>query len=247
MFTLLRRFPLFVLLAGSVALAGPPMITDDPDTPEKGHWEINVAYTAEKRGDAWTMEAPLLDLNYGLFDNVQLKLEGPYLLSSEGSHRHSDFGNLEAGVKWRFLDQEKDGISVSTYPQFAFAGTNRSVRRGLAAEGWEFLLPVEFQYEIGEHDTVFAEVGWAWVEHEKGNLFAGIVYSHAFSEGFDVLAELHTEGEARASAQELVANVGFHWQTWEHAALIGSAGRSLIEGDEPAADFFGYLACQLTF
>ena len=186
-------------------------------------------------------------MNYGLLDNVQLKLEGPYLISSEHSDRTSDFGNLEAGVKWRFLDREKAGISVSAYPQFAFSGTGRSVRRGLAAEGWEFLLPVQLQHELGDHDTVFAEVGWAWVEHEAGNLFAGIVYAHGFGEELEVFTELHTEGEAKMSSQELVANVGFHWQTWEHAALIGSVGRSLTGGDEPKADVFGYLGWQLTF
>ena len=35
----------FALCVSVVALAGPPMITDDPSTPRAGGWEINLAFT----------------------------------------------------------------------------------------------------------------------------------------------------------------------------------------------------------
>ncbi len=235
------------LLAARPVHAGPPMITDDPDTPGQGHWEINLAVTGARSGGEWELEAPLIDLNYGLLDSVQLKFEMPWLVQTDGHHSHDGAGNAEIGVKWRFLDQESAGLSVSTYPQFAFRGHRGSAARGLASEGWEFVLPVQFQRELGPHDTVFAEVGWAWSEHEDGALAAGIVWEHALTDAFDVLFELHTEGEARWSAQELVANAGFHWTANEHAALIGAVGRSLTHGDGPETTFLGYLAWQLTF
>lgn len=53
---------------------GPPLETDDPDTPGAGRWEINAATTLEKRRDVWEW-TPLLDINYGIGERVQLKLK----------------------------------------------------------------------------------------------------------------------------------------------------------------------------
>src|SRR6478672_7444093 len=37
------------------AQAGPPLITNDPDTPGPGAWEINIAATGDRTGDAWAV------------------------------------------------------------------------------------------------------------------------------------------------------------------------------------------------
>jgi len=245
---MMKRFLLLPLCLCCVAHAGPPILTDDPDTPEKGHWEINIATTAEKRSGDWSLETPLLDLNYGLFDNVQLKFEMPYLIESEeGGSFHSGLGDAEFGVKWRFLDQEKSGISMSTYPQFAFNTASHSVHLGLVDDGWEFILPVEFQREICDGTTVFGELGYVWTEYEGNGLMWGLAIEQEISEPFSVLAEIHGESSDHFNDTEVIANLGFHWQATEHAALIGAIGRGLNEGGEPQAKFLSYLGVQLTF
>ena len=50
------------------------MITDDPGTPGNGKWEINLPIAFEHRPEEWTMDAPGIDLNYGLGDHIQLTL-----------------------------------------------------------------------------------------------------------------------------------------------------------------------------
>jgi hypothetical protein len=52
---------LFTLAASLSVDAGPPLITDDPDTPGDGRWEINLPITLEQSRDQRTFEAPLLD------------------------------------------------------------------------------------------------------------------------------------------------------------------------------------------
>jgi hypothetical protein len=51
-------FPAVVLAQG-----GPPMITDDPDTPGPGYWEINVVRILEKSRLERRLEGPLAELN----------------------------------------------------------------------------------------------------------------------------------------------------------------------------------------
>jgi hypothetical protein len=69
-------FVVGVLLMFDSAQAGPPFVTDDPEPPPPGGWEINVPFILERAPSKTEMDAPLLDFNYGL-PNVQLKLEIP--------------------------------------------------------------------------------------------------------------------------------------------------------------------------
>src|SRR6187455_3167995 len=91
-----------VFLVGLVmahAQGGPPMITDDPGTPGDGHWEINVAFTTEHSPDERIAEMPLVDLNYGIGERLQLKYEVAWLRLEDDSGRHDGFSNSLAGVK----------------------------------------------------------------------------------------------------------------------------------------------------
>src|SRR6187399_3243238 len=129
----IRRFAAAIaaplVLAGSArAQGGPPLLTDDTGTPGDGVWEVNVAARIEKTSQEKLWEAPLLDLNYGVGDRVQVKFEIPWaVLDSDEEGTRSGFGNPLIGVKWRFLDQASDGVSVSTYPQIELNALSSSV------------------------------------------------------------------------------------------------------------------------
>src|SRR5438093_11355158 len=62
------------LLTFASIRAGPPFVTDDPEPPPPGGWEINIPFILERTPGTTEMDAPLFDLNYGL-PNIQLKLE----------------------------------------------------------------------------------------------------------------------------------------------------------------------------
>jgi len=47
------------------AQGGPPMVTDDPDTPGNGNWEINLATSGSHSSGRWEIAAPDADINYG--------------------------------------------------------------------------------------------------------------------------------------------------------------------------------------
>ncbi|MGE5208747.1 MAG: hypothetical protein ACM3KL_05370, partial [Alphaproteobacteria bacterium] len=60
------------VLVTESATAGPPFLTEDPEPPPPGGWEINVPFTVERTPGTTEMETPLFDFNYGLPD-IQLK------------------------------------------------------------------------------------------------------------------------------------------------------------------------------
>jgi len=72
-------FLFLMLISPGLAQAGPPLLTRGPGTPGDGHWENNVAITVEKARTHQRFEAPLMDLNYGLGERIQLKFEMPWV------------------------------------------------------------------------------------------------------------------------------------------------------------------------
>src|SRR6266550_2370267 len=109
------------LLAPGPVQAGPPFVTDDPEPPPPGGWEINVPFIIERTPGTTEMDAPLFDLNYGLPD-IQLKLEVPIKIVHEDSNGTlAGAGDLLIGVKWRFFYSEKSQLQLGIYPQSNFS------------------------------------------------------------------------------------------------------------------------------
>ena len=80
------------------------MITDDPDTPGDGKWEINVAYVEDRAAFARDRSFPHIDLNYDLGDHIRLKYKTGYLEASgsgiDAAKRDADDSLLD--INWRF-------------------------------------------------------------------------------------------------------------------------------------------------
>jgi hypothetical protein len=233
----------FMAVAG---LAGPPLETDDPDTPGNRNWEINFASTLEKRAGLWEFK-PVLDVNYGWGERVQLKLKPRVVvLDPPGDGARAGAGNIQLGVKWRFLDEDKHGFAMSVYPQVDFNPPGRSVERGLVDDGHDFFLPVELARTFGR-TRLYAELGYNWREQREDEWAFGIAAEHPLSDRFRLVAELRDIVQSDFGDHELFFNAGFKWKLQEHWTLLGSAGRSLHEPRGERAAVFSYLGLQLTF
>lgn len=203
------------------AQGGPPLITDDPDTPGPGYWEINVSAFVERRAQVSNVELPRVDVNYGVGRRVQLKIEAPWIREHEDGQVRTGAGDAEAGVKYRFLGQEGKPISWSVYPQIAFNTASASVANGSDA-GSEFFLPTELTIEIGhveingEAGRRFASAGGTW---EFGASTEGHVLPR-----LELLAELHDESRT-GTRDELIANVGARPKLTKQIIVLLAAGR----------------------
>lgn len=100
---------------------GPPMLTDDPDVVDFHKWEINIS-TNPEISDHFELALPYLDINYGVWHNLQLKLETPLIFSDFQKHITSTIGDVIVGVKYRFYENESLLFTAGTYPQWALRG-----------------------------------------------------------------------------------------------------------------------------
>jgi hypothetical protein len=238
---LLALFPFAALGQG-----GPPLLTDDPGTPGPRRWEINVAWTLDQTSRTRETGTPLVDVNYGWGERIQLKIELPWVvLSEESEPTENGLGNPNLGVKWRFLDEESAGIAVSTYPQLEFNLSGTSADKGLVERRTQFLLPVSATKTLGPV-AVNGEVGGLFQSGDVPRWVWGLALGHEFPGGFEALAELFGVTRASAAPRQTLLDVGFRWKIQERATILFSAGRSLEDGDGEGRHTRIYAGIQLT-
>jgi hypothetical protein len=226
------------LLAISLVEAGPPFVTDDPEPPPPGGWEINVPFILERTPGKMEMDAPLFDLNYGL-PNVQLKLEFPIkIVHEDGDGTAGGAGDLLLGVKWRFFNKEQSQFQLGTYPQVLLPTGDQA--RGLGEGRPAFVFPVVAQ-KSWEKWTLYGDVGFWWqtAAETRNYVYAGAVLEREINERLTFGAELFGNSpKERGSRSDVAFNLGGTWKLSKHANLLFAGGRDIV-GDTGAMAYVG--------
>jgi hypothetical protein len=219
-------FALSVCPAAALAQGGPPLMTDDPDTPGPGHWEINIAMLVDTSPEARRLEMPRLDINYGVGNRLQLKVELPWVRYRDGDRpSNTDMGSAVAGVKWRFLGQEGRRIAWSIYPQYTFRTTRSAVAKGISDTGPELLLPTELTVEIA-HVEVNGEIGRSIVAGGAGRQLIAVSTEAGVRQWLEFVGEIHSETVVGKS-REVFANVGARPKLTQQIVVLLAAGRTI--------------------
>lgn len=223
------------------AQGGPPLLTDDPGTPGNRNWEINSAYTVESRSGDSESEAPILDINYGWGDRIQLKFELPWVVQKEDGELRSGLGNSLLGVKWRFLDDDTHGLEISTYPQLELNNPVHSVERELVDRGPGFLLPIEIAKKAGPLD-LDGEGGY-WFERPcTRRWIAGLVAARNVNSRLELLTEVYSIGSD--DGRDNTWDFGGRLSLFRPVTLLFMAGRSFDPDAGRQPQFIGYFGLQ---
>ena len=221
------------------------MITDDPGTPGNGRFEINLAVAFEHRPGETAVDSPAIDFNYGAGDRIQLTLQtAPVLLKRRDHGAIGGLGGTEAAVKWRFLDDQARGASMSMFPRIIFNVSQSSVRRGLAEEGTRFQIPLQFAKAFRGFDL---DLEWGPLVSTVGpaHWLYGMVVGIDVSKTTAFMAELHGTSRTNFADDELAANFGIRQKVNDHCLFIGSLGHELRSPEWRA--LIGYAGVQLLF
>lgn len=238
-----------VLLCAPV-FAGPPLVTDDPETPGRGGWEVNLSHNTEKTRDGLSMDSPLIDLNYGFRANDQFKVEFAVLsVDPEDERNHWGLSDLLIGYKYRFLDEEQAGWMASFYPQVAVPTGNRHL--GLGSGSVEVLAPCQVgKHFLDDRFFVYAEVGYNVVfdDPHAGSWKYGIAGEWKATEKLEIVGEVGSFVFPNGSdPDDVFFNLGAKYKFNAHAALIGSAGRSFKDRRTGTPEFMSFVGLQFTF
>jgi hypothetical protein len=233
-----------LLAAGAPAYAqgGPPMVTDDPGTPGDGHWEINLASIGSRAGGNWLIAAPDADINYGWGERIQIKLDTPWNLRDDHGFRASGFGTSLFGVKWRFLDDESSGWTISTYPQIGFNFDSGAVARGLADPGNSLFLPLESAGHVGPVEWN-VELGRNLQTQAPDQWIGGLVLAHSFGADLETMIELRRVAGGADSSTLL--NLGLRRELAKGWTLLAALGHETAGASAERIQLLYYLGIQL--
>lgn len=233
-----------IALGGAEAEAGPPLLSDDPETPGDGRWEVNVDSRTTWTSRLRRVEGPNLDVNYGLGERWQLKFEIPFVFEhakDEGST--SGIGAATFGAKWRFFDQGDRGFSMSVYPQLE-VGSLAAFRHVGEERGPSLLLPFQAQYTCDPWK--FGGDGGRSLGGGADGWFGGIWASRKVSDCLELLGELHAEWPDRGD-DSLFLDVGAKWRLGAHTSLLVSGGFDLLSTADEGHAATAYVGLRFTF
>jgi len=211
-------------------------VTDDPGTPGNAHWEINTAAQWTVGDQIKNLQLPLFDINYGYGDHIQLNLNtGLITVSQNNGSTTSGLSLASLAVKWRFVDEDKAGLAISTYPRFDFHDGFSSVDPVVNSPGSRYFLPIEFSKEFGQLG-VNPEIGYATYTQMASEWIYGIAISYAFEKEKEALFEIHGRSLIGSADQELLYNFGTRYSLTKSISLLATLGRTFITySDEPTS------------
>jgi len=241
---LLSRIAAVILILPALALAGPPFVTDDPEPVDLRHWEIYVATNFEHDPTGLSGTLPHLEVNYGAVKNMQLHLILPaaYARLSDGT-RNFGYGDTEAGVKYKFVDQSTGRPSIGVFPLIEIPTGNED--RGLGSGHLQVLLPLWIQKDWNNWTTYGGGGYFFDTQDRSANYWIfGWEGQRNLGEHLTLGGELFAiEPDATDLRSSLNFNIGGQINVNYKNHILFSSGRS-IKGD---TDFLFYLAYQWTF
>lgn len=222
-----RWIVLALCMASVSAQAGPPFLTDDPDPVDRHHAEVNLIYEAVRTSDG-RAGAVSGELNVGCAAETQCHVAVPIAFdrANAGPFR-SGAGDMELGVKFRFLHDDDSNWSAAVYPTLTLPTGDAA--RGLGNGRAQLLLPVWIQRSTGPWNF---DAGVAWLGNPardaRDSWFAGLLAQRSFGERLSLGAEVFRRSSVATGQPASVGfNVGAILGIAPHHNLLVSAGRGL--------------------
>jgi hypothetical protein len=241
-------FALAMLACGTRAEAVPPLVSGDVPTAEQGEIELYLGVLYEKNGGAIARKLPSIELNYGIFDGLEMSFQFPWL-SEGGIHGGGDF---VLGPKYVFLTETKTrpGIAGSFELKVPTASSSRGLGTGAFDE--DLLLRVQKSWSWF---TLIGNVGYTFLgkpesgePRRDGVWFVSLVQGYQVTKKTTLFTEFYVESSDEPGGRSRVAaNLGFDQELWKDFALQGSIGRSLREAPAGGPDLRMYVGIHWTF
>jgi hypothetical protein len=162
---------LATLLGSKAAWAGPPFQTDDPEPIDYRNYEFYTFATSDGTAIETDTAGPAVEFNWGALPNVHLHIiipaaailpsNNPPLAPAGTGPNEYGLGDIETGVKYRFVQESKHRPMVGTFVMFELPSGNS--RRGLGVGQTWYKVPIWAQKSFGPW-TTYGGVGETVIE-----------------------------------------------------------------------------------
>ena len=239
--------PIFLLwlvpaLAGT-SFAGPPFLTDDPEPVEFKHWEAYLFSIVDAMRKQTDLMGPALEFNVGALPNLQVHIIIPmaYASSADAPSAYG-LGDIEFGVKYRFIQETDYWPMVGIYPMIEIPTGDASRGLGNGQAWWR--LPLWLQKSWGAW-TTYGGAGYVVnpAPRQQNYWFGGWLLQRDLSERLTLGGEIFAQGKSSDDiCSFVVLNLGGIFKITPNFQLLFSGGHSFAGG----RNTIGYLGLYWT-
>ena len=240
----LRLAAAFALAAiAAPAIAGPPYNTNDPAPTDTGHWEIYLFTQAGGSGSAFDDDTGV-EFNYGPAKDLQISAAIPLSFAHDpiGGWR-SGLGDIETGVKYRFINDERSGFSAAVYPKAILPTSSLA-----SHQRTRFFFPLWMGKDFAGGTSLFGGGGYM-VNPGSGNRdywTGGVALTHRFGRRLQLGAEVNRQGADSVGGRPSTSmGLGAILDLKGPFRLLASGGPTWIDGG--GCGFHAYAALGLDF
>lgn len=233
------------LMAGN-AFAGPPFISDDPDSLPKGNGELDLFSSYNHFNPDQFIGFPGVELDYGITNDLEFDGIVTYIYDYphvSDERNASGFADTSLEAKYRFIHE------TPTFPEIAFApiyyeppgNFNRNLGNG---RPW-IQLPFWAQKSWGTW-TTYGGGGYTLnsAPTTKNFLFGGWVLQKQINDKWNLGGEIYSTGAASQDLKSYtLINLGGVYSFSKNLSILFSAGHN-IAGQETTV---AYLAFRIDF
>jgi hypothetical protein len=247
-----------IVSAGAVVAPGPawagfPFVTDDPGTQGTGHVELDIFLQYSRFNSGATGSVPGISFAYGITDNFDVTIGLPVALSqTNGVGTNVGIGDVSAGFKFRFVEEDADGWrpAIAVAPAVFFPSGSQV--RGTGSGYVRAFVPVWLSKSSGNW-TVF---GGGGLNINTGTIsgvrqtnwwYSGAGATYQLDDSWTVGGELYYSSPVATGAKHLMGfNLGVIYSVADGHNLMATAGRNLVNAAS-TNQFTGLLAYQWKF
>jgi hypothetical protein len=222
--------------------AGPPFLTDDPEPLAYRHTEAYLFSTVDKTSPLLAAQLPAVEVNVGAYPDVHLHLVVPLVLAAPRDGRSVyGMGDLEVGVKYRFIQETDAWPQVGLFPLVELPSGESHRSLGNGRTWWK--LPLWLQKSWGPW-TTYGGVGYAinTAPGMRNYPYGGWLLQRQISGSLTLGGELFTQGAPSDDGKPTtIANVGGSYGLGagcHHCQLLFSVGHSLV-GEAHTVGYLG--------
>jgi hypothetical protein len=227
------------LIVTALTLAGPPFLTDDPEPVEYQHWEAYIFGQGDHASSSYTINGPAVELNYGVLPDTQLHLVVPMTtVGGDGESSRSGLGDMEFGIKYRFLHETSDRPQIGVFPMVELPSGDAD--RGLGNGRAWFRLPLWVQ-KSWEPWTTYGGGGVVLnsAPGQHNYPFGGWLLQRDFGKHLTLGGEIFAQGADTDNDKGFAAvNFGGYYKFTDHFDLLFTAGHS-VAGDQHTLWYLG--------
>jgi hypothetical protein len=241
---------MIVLATGRAAQAGAPFVTDDAETTDDGHYEINLGSSFTHKQGETGGTAFGVDANYGVTDHLEAHIFVPLAYDKvSGGSTHVGIGDVELGVKYHLADEGEwaDWLpAIAVEPTIDIPAGAESHNLGTGSV--HAFIPV-WMSKKWDKLTVFGGGGFDINPgpNNRNWVLGGGGATYDIDENWTLGGEvLYTSSAAVGQKGGLGFNVGGVYNINDTYHVLFSVGRNFTNA-EKVNSFSSYIGLQITF